>query len=96
MHSWEFRLKKGDNEFLLTQTGLIDKVLAATKMTDCNGCDMPSTIEPFHVDKDGEPFDEEWAYDAVIGMLMYLSGTNTRPDIASAVHQAARPVHSWG
>ena len=45
---------------MLTQTGLIDKVLAATKMTDCNGCDTPSTIELLHVDKDGEPFDEEW------------------------------------
>jgi hypothetical protein len=77
---------------LLTQTGLIDKVLAATKMTDCNGCDTPSTIEPLHVDKDGEPFDEEWAYAAVIGMLMYLSG-NTRPDIAYAVHQAAQFTH---
>ena len=32
--------KTGENEFLLTQTGLIDKVLAVTKMTDCNGCDM--------------------------------------------------------
>jgi hypothetical protein len=84
--------KKKDNEFLLTQTGLIDKVLAVTKMGECNGCDTPSTIDPLHADKDGEPFDEEWAYDGVIGMLMYLAG-NTRPDIAYAVHQAARFTH---
>jgi Reverse transcriptase (RNA-dependent DNA polymerase) len=84
--------KKKDNEFLLTQTGLIDKVLAVTKMSECNGCDSPATIDPLHADKDGEPFDEEWAYDGVIGMLMYLAG-NTRPDIAYAVHQAARFTH---
>jgi hypothetical protein len=84
--------KKKNNEFLLTQTGLIDKVLAVTKMSECNGCDTPATIDPLHADKDGEPFDEEWAYDGVIGMLMYLAG-NTRPDIAYAVHQAARFTH---
>jgi hypothetical protein len=84
--------KTGSKEFLLTQTGLIDKVLAAANLTDCNGCDTPATIEPLHADKDGEPFAEEWAYDAVVGMLMYLAG-NTRPDIAYAVHQAARFTH---
>ena len=84
--------KTGDNEFFLTQTGLIDKVLAITQMTDCNGCDTPSTIDPLHADVDGAVFDETWAYDVVIGMLMYISG-NTRPDIAYAVHQAARFTH---
>ena len=84
--------KTGDNEFFLTQTGLIDKVLAVTNMTDCNGCDTPSTTDPLHADVDGAVFDEVWAYDVVIGMLMYISG-NTRPDIAYAVHQAARFTH---
>jgi hypothetical protein len=84
--------KTGSNEFLLTQTGLIDKVLAVTNMTDCNGCDTPATLDPLHADKDGEPFTETWGYDVVIGMLMYLSG-NTRPDIAYSVHQAARFTH---
>lgn len=84
--------KTGENEFLLTQTGLIDKVLAVTKMADCNGCDTPATVDPLHTDKDGEPFFEDWGYDVVIGMLMYLAG-NTRPDIAYAVHQAARFTH---
>jgi hypothetical protein len=76
----------------LTQTGSIDKVLAITQITDCNGCDTPSTIDPLHADVDGAVFDETWAYDVVIGMLMYISG-NTRPDIAYAVHQAARFSH---
>ena len=84
--------KTGPNEFLLTQTGLIDKVLEATKMTHCNGCDTPATVDPLHADKDGAPFAETWRYDSIIGMLMYLAG-NTRPDIAYAVHQAARFTH---
>ena len=81
------------NEFLLTQTGVIDKVLAVMKLTaDCNGCDTPATIDPLFIDKFGDPFSEEWAYDTVIGMLMYLAD-NTRPNIAYAVHQAARFTH---
>ena len=84
--------KTGPNEFLLTQTGLIDKVLNATKMSRCNGCDTPATADPLHADINGAPFKEDWKYDAVIGMLMYLAG-NTRPDIAYAVHQAARFTH---
>jgi hypothetical protein len=38
-------------------------------------------------------FDEEWDYASIIGMLMYLSA-NTQPDIAFAVHQAARFTHN--
>ena len=84
--------KTGPNECLLTQTGMIDKVLEATKMTHCNGCDTPATVDPLHADKDGAPSAEAWRYDSIIGMLMFLAG-NTRPDIAYAVHQAARFTH---
>ncbi len=80
------------NEFELTQTGLIDKVLAATNLTNCNGCETPTLMDPLHADLSGAPFAESWRYDSVIGMLMYLSG-NSRPDIAYAVHQAARFTH---
>jgi hypothetical protein len=48
--------KRGTNEFLRTQTGLIDKVLAAANMTDCNGCDTPASIDPLHIDKNGAQF----------------------------------------
>ena len=74
-----------DNEFFWTQTGLIDKVLAVTQMTDCNDYDAPATVDPLHADVDGTVFDETWAYDVVIGMHMYISG-NARPDIAYAIH----------
>lgn len=80
------------NEFHLTQTGLIDRILTATHLQDCNGCDTPATIDPLFADLSGEPFSESWQYDSIIGMLMYLAN-NTRPDIAYAVHQAARFTH---
>ena len=83
------QIEKGNNEFLLTQTGLIDKVLAATGFTDCNGCETPATTDLLHIDKHGAPFDELWQYDSIIGMLMHLA-VNTQPDIAYAVKQAAR------
>ena len=66
--------KTGDNEFFLTQTGLIDNVLAVTHMTDCNGCDTPSTVNILHAEVDGAAFDETFAYDVVIGMFIYISG----------------------
>jgi hypothetical protein len=84
--------KTGDNEFFLRQTGLIDKVLTVTNMTNLNGCDTPATVDPLHSDVKGDHFDETLAYDVVIGMLMNIS-ENTRPDIAYAVHQAARFTH---
>jgi hypothetical protein len=42
---------------------------------------------------DGAPFIEDWEYASIVGMLMYLAA-NTRPDIAYAVHQAARYTHN--
>ena len=39
------------NEFELTQTGLIDKVLAATNLTNCNGCETPTLMDPLHIEK---------------------------------------------
>ena len=85
--------KTGSEEFTLTQTGLIDKVLKTSYMEDCNGVGTPSATVPIGTDKDGPSFDESWQYSTVIGMLMYLSA-NSRPDIAYAVHQAARFTHA--
>ena len=39
-----------------------------------------------------DPPSETWSYASVVGMMMYLS-TNSRPDIAYAVHQCARFTH---
>jgi len=40
----------------------------------------------------GAPFNKNWSYPSLVGMLLYLAG-NTRPDIACAMNQAARFTH---
>ena len=79
-------------EFELTQVGLTEKILKTMQLEDCNGSDTPTTTSPLHADLAGPKFNETWKYDSVIGMMMYLAN-NTRPDIAYAVHQAARFTH---
>ena len=61
-------------------------------MEDANTAVTPSATTPLFIDTDGNPFKETWDYATVIGMLMFLS-TNSRPDIAYAVHQCARFTH---
>ena len=87
------RITKTDsNTFCLTQTGLIDKVLKESHMEDANSCQTPASSTPLHLDQDGEAFNETWEYASIVGMLMYLA-SNSRPDIAYAVHQCARFTH---
>lgn len=76
----------------LKQLGLIDKIIAATNMQDCNPKPTPADAKTLGKDKNGKPFKEQWGYASVVGMLLYLSG-NSRPDIAFAVNQAARFTH---
>jgi hypothetical protein len=87
--------KTGKNEFYLSQPGLIEKVLTVSGMLDSNSVDTPTSTRGGALGSDilGDPFVEEWSYRTVIGMLMYVSA-NTRPDIAFAVHQAARFSHA--
>ena len=85
--------KTGKRTFSLLQTGLIAKVLNAANMSDCNGVSTPTGNTPVGSDTEGAVFSESWQYRTVIGMLMYLAA-NTRPDIAFAVHQAARFSHA--
>ena len=85
--------KQAGSAFLLTQTGLIDKVIKATGMDDCNSVATPALPVPVHTDVNGTSIQESWEYPSVIGMLMYLS-SNSRPDISYAVHQAARFSHN--
>jgi hypothetical protein len=83
---------KEDGTIEMTQEGLINKVIEATEMQDCNPNRTPSTKEALGMDADGEDMTEAWNYRSVVGMLLYLS-TNTRPDIAFAVSQVARFSH---
>jgi Reverse transcriptase (RNA-dependent DNA polymerase) len=82
--------RKGD-EFKLSQPELTRKILQATGLTDANANERPAT-ETLGSHLDCDKHNETWEYASVIGMLMYLS-TNSRPDIAFAVHQCARFTH---
>ena len=84
--------KGTDGTIVMTQEGLIDKIIEATDMNGCNPNRTPTTKEPLGSDSDGAPMEESWNYRSVVGMLLYLS-TNTRPDIAYAVSQVARFSH---
>jgi hypothetical protein len=80
------------NTIELKQTGLIQKIIEATGMQEANGKSTPADPKTLGKDPDGKPFNEQWSYASVVGMLLYLSG-NSRPDIAFAVNQAARFTH---
>ena len=82
-----------NNIISLTQKGLIQKIIAATGMEDCNPNWVPTSIVALGIDPDGTPMNETWSYSSIVGMLLYLS-TDTRPDIAFAVSQVARFNHS--
>jgi hypothetical protein len=76
------------NTVTLTQKGLIQKIIKATGLQDCNPNCTPALQACLGIDPDGEPMGEFWNYCSIVGMLLYLS-TNTRPDITLAVSQVA-------
>jgi hypothetical protein len=83
------KIRYMDDTVILTQTGLIRKVIEATGLTMCTPNRTPASVDALGDDEDGPPMSELWSYPSIVGMLLYLS-TNTRPDIAFAVSQAAR------
>jgi histone deacetylase 1/2 len=88
----KFEKDPADGSINMTQKGLIRKIIDAAGMTNCNPNWTPASTTPLGSDPDGEPMDEIWNYRSIIGMLLYLT-TNTRPDCALAVSQAARFSH---
>jgi hypothetical protein len=92
-------MKKTNDGIELLQTGLIDRIVEAIGLTDGNSRVTPAEMMPLGSDLDGEPFNESWNYASIVGMLLYVA-SNSRPDIAYAVHSAARfthaPKHSHG
>jgi hypothetical protein len=68
----------------MTQTGLIKKIIATTKMENCNPNWVSAAKEALGIDPEGKPMEEDWSYLSIVRMLLYLL-TNTRPDIAFAI-----------
>lgn len=82
-----------NDQISMSQTGLIQKIVDAAGMNDCNPNKTPATRECLGSDPDGPPMEESWNYRSIVGMLLYLS-TNSRPDISFAVSQVARFSHN--
>ena len=82
----KFNVNSWDNTITMTQPGLIQKVIEAMGMSDCNANHTPAAQVCLGSDVDGPPMKEKWSYTSLVGMLLYLL-TNTRPDIAYAVSQ---------
>ena len=78
--------------YALSQPGLTERIISAVGMENANSTKTPAGTVTLGADDDGPPRRESWNYPSVVGMLLYLAG-NTRPDIAFAVHQAARFSH---
>jgi hypothetical protein len=83
-----------DGKIELTQTGLIDRIVSSMDLDDTNPKQTPpAEYGALPVDKAGKPpCNEGFNYPSVVGMLIYLA-SNSRPDIAFAVHQCARFTH---
>ena len=62
-------------------------------MTDSNPKFTPGDKFPLVKDADGDPCREDWEYRSVVGMMLYLAGSN-RPAISYAVHQYVRFSHN--
>ena len=80
-------------EIEMQQSALIERVLKATGLQDCNPDKTPTSQKPLGTDKNGLEFAEQWSYSSVVGMLLYLAA-NSRPKISYAALQCARFTHN--
>jgi histone deacetylase 1/2 len=83
---------KDNGTIELTQPGLIERIITVTGLTEGQEKFTPADTKPLGKDPEGPQCEERWSYPSVVGMLMYVA-SNTRPDVAFAVHQCARFTH---
>jgi hypothetical protein len=84
-------ITRADGSILLTQVGLITRIIDAMGLQNANPKDTPAT-ETLGSYKEAPRFSGDYNYRSVIGMCLYLTGT-TRIDCAFAIHQCARFSH---
>jgi hypothetical protein len=85
-------VKNNNGTIELKQEGLIDRILAVMGLEQSRVAATPAAEKTLGKDEQGEKCEERWSYASVVGMMMYLA-SNSRPDIAFAVHQCARFTH---
>ena len=78
-----------DGTLLLSQTGLINRVLADFGLTDSTSTKVTPAAEILAPHKPSAPFSDSHNYRSVLGKIMYLS-SNTRCELSMANHQCAR------
>lgn len=67
---------KDNNTLSMNQTGLIDMILTAMCMENCNLKHTPAEID--FMCQHGSPYCESWDYRSIVGMMMYLVGSTRR------------------
>ena len=77
----------------MMQRGLIQKIIKATNMENCNKNWMTVVAVALGSDPEGAPMTKNWSYPSIVRMMLYLS-TNMCPDITFAVSQVARFNHA--
>jgi hypothetical protein len=60
------QLKTTGSQIELSQTGLIEKIIKYTGMTNATPKSTPASEQPLGSNKEGHPFDEEWSYPAAV------------------------------
>ena len=78
-----------EGNITLTQTTLIDKVIARAGLANASSVPTPATAILTH-DNDGLERETEWYYRQIVGILTYIS-YNSRPDIKSSVAFLQQP-----
>ena len=84
---------QGDGSIVLTQQGLIDRIVAALGVGSMPTKQTPEEFGCLPADKEGEFAQGKCKYSSVIGMMQYLQG-HSHPDITFAVSQCARYTHN--
>ena len=76
----------------MIQPGLIQKIIEAVGMQQCNPSDTPMTQQALGSHPDSPGMSDPWNYCSIVGMMLYLSG-NTHLGISFGVSQVARFSH---
>lgn len=82
-------IKLPDGTMLMSQTGLIERIIADFGLSDSTSSKLTPAAEVLGSFKSSPPFEEAFNYRSVLGKILYVS-SNTRCEITLANHQCAR------